>query len=294
MKKAALLTIFLLCITGVFSQKSGTFDPNLVLPNSRTLTLGKPGSSFTYVTYSLQPEVAASVENEIYNIEFDFTPNEEGKKPFSSMVIGINPIDGDIWSYRIQHQEFTKTNNTDGSLHYTYVLTVDRPKGFSYGVNQRFLGEVNDAVGGRISNLKVAYKDDQMIKQNLTVSRNIGVNGRIGIGVDFPSVALDVSGTIRSKEVKIEATGWADFVFNKDYKLPALNDVENHINSNKTLPGIPSEKEVKQNGIDLGEMQIKLLQKIEELTLYTIEQQKQLNEQSRQIKDLQERLTQNQ
>lgn len=282
------MTIFSLCITGVFSQKSGAFEPNLVLPNSRNLTLAKPGPSFSQAIYSLQPEVTTSKEKEVYNLEFDFIPNEVGKKPFSSMVIGINPSDGDSWSFRIQHSQFTKTNNADGSLHYTYVLTVDRPNGFSYGLNQRFLGEVNDAVGGHISNFKVTYKDDQISKYNLIVKKDMGVNGRVGIGVDFPSVALDVSGTIRSQVVKIEATGWADFVFDKAYKLPSLESIENHIQSNKTLPGIPSEKEVKENGIDLGDMQIKLLQKIEELTLYVIDQDKRikaLEEENKQLKN---------
>jgi hypothetical protein len=75
------------------------------------------------------------------------------------------------------------------------------------------------------------------------VNRNIGVNGRIGIGVVSPSTELDVAGTIRSKEVKIEATGWSDFVFDKNYDLQKLSEVEKHINEKQHLPGIPSEKE---------------------------------------------------
>jgi hypothetical protein len=290
MKKIALLMIIiLLYITNVFSQKSGVFNPNLVLTSSRTLTLAKPGSTYSQVTYSLQPEVAASTEKEIYNIEFDLISNESGKKPFTNMVVGKSP-QGDIWSFRIDHSLFTKTNNVDGSLHYTYTFIVDRANNYDFGKNQRFISEVNNAVGCQISNLKVTYKEDQTIKQNLIVDRNIGVNGRIGIGVDFPSVALDVSGTIRSKEVKIEATGWADFVFDKDYELPSLNEVANYIQTNNTLPGIPSEKEVLENGIDLGDMQLKLLQKIEELTLYMIAQDKRieaLEKENKQLKNQQ-------
>jgi len=101
-------------------------------------------------------------------------------------------------------------------------------------------------------------------------------NGNVGIGQSNPQNKLEVNGIIRAKGVKMEASGWADFVFNTDYKLPSLSEVENHIQKNKHLPGIPSEKEVKSEGIDLAEMQAKLLQKIEELTLYIIEQDKQI------------------
>ncbi|MFV0417921.1 MAG: hypothetical protein ACK5KT_04180 [Dysgonomonas sp.] len=110
--------------------------------------------------------------------------------------------------------------------------------------------------------------------------------GRVGIGTDSPQSLLDVNGTIRSKEVKIEATGWPDFVFDKDYKLPSLEDVEIHINEKGTLPNIPSEKDVKENGIDVGEIQAKLLQKIEELTLYVIDLKKENEEQNTLIEKL--------
>ncbi|SHF23709.1 hypothetical protein [Dysgonomonas macrotermitis] len=111
--------------------------------------------------------------------------------------------------------------------------------------------------------------------------------GNVGIGTDTPQNKLDVNGTIRAKEVKVE-TGWADFVFDKDYKLPTLQEVENHINEYKHLPDIPSEKEVKENGISLGEMQAKLLQKIEELTLYVIDLKKENQEQNNTIQSLKE------
>jgi hypothetical protein len=99
-------------------------------------------------------------------------------------------------------------------------------------------------------------------------------DGNVGIGVTDPGAyKLAVNGGIRAKEVVVE-TGWPDFVFADDYQLPALEDVEGFIRANRHLPGIPSEAEVLEHGVKVGEMQSKLLQKVEELTLYTIELQK--------------------
>ncbi|TPG36288.1 hypothetical protein [Flavobacterium pectinovorum] len=101
-------------------------------------------------------------------------------------------------------------------------------------------------------------------------------NGNVGIGTSNPKNKLDVNGTIHSKEVIVDMNNWSDFVFKKEYNLPTLKEVENHIEDKGHLENIPSEEEVLKNGINLGEMNAKLLQKIEELTLYMINQNKQI------------------
>ena len=102
--------------------------------------------------------------------------------------------------------------------------------------------------------------------------------GNVGIGTANPGAwKLAVNGKIRAKEVKVE-TGWADFVFYDDYELPTLEEVENHIEEKGHLKDIPDAREVEEKGILLGEISSKLLQKIEELTLYTIDQEKQIKE----------------
>lgn len=108
-------------------------------------------------------------------------------------------------------------------------------------------------------------------------------NGNVGIGTEFPADKLSVNGKIRAHEIKVEAANWPDYVFAKEHQLPTLQETEKHIKEKGHLPGIPSAVDVKTNGIDVGEMNAKLLQKIEELTLYLIEQSKELRNQNSKI-----------
>lgn len=102
-------------------------------------------------------------------------------------------------------------------------------------------------------------------------------NGNMGLGVSNPTNKLDVNGMIHAKEVKVDLQNWPDYVFENTYKLNSLEEIEKHIKDKGHLPNIPSAKEVMENGINLGDMNRKLLEKIEELTLYSIEQNKQIN-----------------
>lgn len=117
-------------------------------------------------------------------------------------------------------------------------------------------------------------------------------NGSLGIGTTTTgSHKLAVEGSIGAREIKVQATGWSDFVFKKDYKLTTLEEVENHIKEKGHLENIPSEEEVLKNGINLGEMNSKLLQKIEELTLYLIEMKKENIIQNQEIDNLKKQLS---
>ncbi|MEY4875347.1 MAG: hypothetical protein RL708_496 [Bacteroidota bacterium] len=108
-------------------------------------------------------------------------------------------------------------------------------------------------------------------------------DGNIGLSTN-PNTGfkLSVNGEIRAKGVTVE-TGWSDFVFDKDYKLMSITQLENYINQNHHLPQIPSAAQVAEHGIELGSMESKLLQKIEELTLYMVQQQKEIEELKKQV-----------
>lgn len=101
--------------------------------------------------------------------------------------------------------------------------------------------------------------------------------GNVGIGTLNPTYKLSVNGDIRTKEVVVE-TGWADYVFDKGYRLTSLDELEKFIQTNKHLPNIPSASEIEKNGLHVGDTQKKMMEKIEELTLYVIELKKELTE----------------
>ncbi len=99
----------------------------------------------------------------------------------------------------------------------------------------------------------------------------------VGIFTDSPvnGYKLSVNGGVTAEEVRVQAVG-ADFVFEDDYSLPTLSEVEGYIQEHRHLPEIPSAQQMQQDGVKLGELNMLLLQKVEELTLYTISQQKQI------------------
>ena len=113
-----------------------------------------------------------------------------------------------------------------------------------------------------------------------TEKMRITGNGNVLIGKTSQanqSYKLDINGSIRANEIVVNTNG-ADFVFDKKYFLRPLNQVEKFIKKNQRLPEIESASDMKNNGIDLGKLNIQLLQKIEELTLYTIEQEKKIRD----------------
>jgi hypothetical protein len=103
--------------------------------------------------------------------------------------------------------------------------------------------------------------------------------GGVGVGVTSlgAGVKFQVDGKIKCKEVEVALTPWPDHVFNANYNLRPLEEVEAFIVNNKHLPDVPNQQEIQNNGLNLGQMDAILLQKIEELTLYVIELKKENN-----------------
>ena len=151
--------------------------------------------------------------------------------------------------------EALKLNGADPSINF-----------YQNGVFKSFVTQSNDGlyVGVNNGNLR------------------LDATGQVAIGGVVPAASaykLTVTGKIICEELKVKlvSSGWPDYVFDKKYKLPTLSDVEKFIAKNNHLPNIPSAVEVEKNGIEVGDMQKKMMEKIEELTLYIISLQKQVD-----------------
>ena len=160
-------------------------------------------------------------------------------------------------------------------------------KGFS--IEHNFYGVTNSAIN--------FYRGSDTFGGFITFSTNnnteqlrIDPSGNVGIGTASPKERLSVNGKIRAHEIKVEATNWPDYVFEKEYHLSDLQSTKQFIKANGHLPEMPSAKTVATEGQNLGDIQIKLLKKVEELTLHLIrleetnrKQAKKINSQSKRI-----------
>lgn len=127
--------------------------------------------------------------------------------------------------------------------------------------------------------------DDTAAAYRLTITPS----GNVGINTVDPQNTLSVNGTVQAKEVVVN-TGWSDFVFAPDYPLASLNEIKAFVSTNHHLPDIPSAADVEKNGVNVGEMEARLLAKVEELTLHMIAAEERSEKLERQNRLLQERL----
>jgi hypothetical protein len=165
--------------------------------------------------------------------------------------------------------------------------------------------DLNSTQNNPYSRLVVDAKNNPVVFANLPVTLRDTVNnkplvinpttgaiqysswsGGSGASADIIRSSLAVNGTITAQKLKLSATGWPDYVFDSAYWLPALPQVENYIRGNNHLPGIPSAAEVEKNGLDVGKNEAALLQKVEELTLYAIEQNKEIQSLKQEMENL--------
>lgn len=172
----------------------------------------------------------------------------------------------------------------------------------------QLVGSGNAAVSGNYKYVAFQVANSYNSAVNTGVGKNIGLevyvaggdknyaaifqNGFVGIGTENPTQMLSVNGTILAKEVIVSnaSSYWPDYVFDADYSLMSLEELQNYINVNSHLPNIPNENEVEKNGVSLGEMQKLQMEKIEELTLYVLQLKEENEELKTQNSTLEERL----
>ncbi|SHE84997.1 hypothetical protein [Dysgonomonas macrotermitis] len=176
-----------------------------------------------------------------------------------------------------------------------HYMTVGTPKGlYKHNYFELKPGGASNGTLFTTFTMYTSPNENQQDKKVLIHSQGKSFfnGGYVGIGTENPLATLDVAGTIRAQEVKIEIVNGADHVFSEEYNLKPLSEIEAFIKENELLPEIPSEKQMQKDGLNINEFQIKLLQKIEELTLYSIQQAKQIEEQKEENIDLKKRVEQ--
>jgi hypothetical protein len=141
--------------------------------------------------------------------------------------------------------------------------------------NENNPGE-SDKMGGMIVESNNVWANTPSLSLVTANTRRLTIDagGNIGIGTISPHNSLDVNGTIHSKSVLIDLNGWNDYVFKRDYRLLPLSEVKTYIDQHQHLPEIPSEHEMIKNGLNISEMNKLLMKKVEELTLYAIENER--------------------
>jgi hypothetical protein len=162
--------------------------------------------------------------------------------------------------------------------------TGENMKSIAYQTNGQ---PINTTILSNIQDYTPNMNETHMVNNFLVMGNNVG------IGTMSPDEKLTVKGKIHTQEVRVDMSGplVPDYVFAEDYKLKSLQEVEDYIKENKHLPEIPSAKEIEKNGLMLAEMNMNLLKKMEEMTLYMIEQNKKIDQQNERILSLEQKLT---
>lgn len=236
--------------------------------SGHTLNLGTPPGTYAHNTIELRPGGATNGPLvSVFNMysspglnqhTLKITLQSDGPSYFNggNVGIGTSAIDN--------VQSWNKVLHLNGTGNAKFLVTTSN--GIKTGI---FSHDNYNAKIGTESNhnltFMAGYWNDVM---------TLTTQGNVGIGTLTPAEKLSVNGNIRCKKATVTLTGWPDYVFEKNYTLTPLPQLEQFIQQNKHLPEVPSAREVEQNGLDLGNNQATLLKKIEELTLYIIEQNK--------------------
>jgi hypothetical protein len=195
--------------------------------------------------------------------------------------------------------------NSSAPIHFAHAAGIDMTilEGGKVGIgtsNPRALLQISrygyGAIGLGDDDANVFYLTKETSDNSFNIWRGalgasanlfkINASGNIGIGTSNPQSKLAVNGTVTAKEVIVTLNGWSDYVFAPNYRLAPLSEVAKHIESERHLPGIPSEAEIVDKGLSMGEMQRLHMAKIEELTLYAIQAEREAHAQRKLVQEV--------
>ena len=250
-----------------------------------SLILGYCQLNFAQAQYGNFKLIDANTDSEIRAFSDDFTH-------FLSEADSLNIV-AEPFATNYTHVRFTSSDGhvqTEGVAPYAYRGDSNGDFGFTQTGASLYYGwapppgpldfTVEYLINGVVQNtdfFTITFEANPPTPSSTSLWNSNGStayfnSGSVGIGTSTPGeFRLAVNGPIRAKEVKVESSNWPDYVFTEDYDLPSLEEVQKHIDKNGHLFNIPSALEIKTNGLELGEMNRLLLEKIEELTLYILE-----------------------
>lgn len=272
---------------GVANAGGGAGDAYVA--GSGRLYLGTSNNFGRTQTLAINPDGTVGVGSFVTNARF----NVSGDTGASATVpvinartnyVGASHVRG-IQSYSVPNPGFGYGIQSTGGYIGGYFIsnggssssTTYGVYGYASGTAGTRIGVYGSAAGGTVENWG-GYFPTKTYTSELRVGGTKGAAGYVAA----------INGKLIATEVRVEAlASWPDYVFNSDYKLLSLDELEASINANKHLPGIPSAKEVKEGGIMLGDMQTKTIEKVEENTLYILE----LNKKIKMLEDKIEQLT---
>lgn len=206
---------------------------------------------------------------------------------FNNGYVGIGVPDPQ-YKLDVNGKVFLRTYDWHNATAYSYLhwashnLVMGVPAG-NYAVTRLDLRSGGSTQGKLFSEFTMYTANgvdnhEAKIKFNTEYDCWINTSGFIGIGTESPQNKLDVRGAIRADEIYVNQVSGADYVFDESYKLRPLSEVKEYVQKNQHLPEIPSADEMQRNGVNMNELQIQLLQKVEELTLYIIQQEQRIQE----------------
>ena len=267
--------VFMLALLSPLLVFSQTDDWDLSIPGQITYTNGKVGIGTSSPTEKLQVNGSLKLHNGAKLIQ-----NSNGV--YNELITASHGKSGGLMINAVYAGSGNPQNNA------VYAIN---PGG--YGASAGFIDYDGNAkrwsifnsiastgVGDPVAFKAIAIFDDSFISLSPIGDGNqfhLLSSGLVGIGTATPDSKLTVNGTIHSSEVKVDlSVPGPDYVFEENYNLRSLEETEAYIKTNKHLPEIPSAKEMEANGVQLGEMNMLLLKKIEELTLHLIEKDKEI------------------
>jgi len=269
----------------------GNFTANILVNHHKDIFVKTTSGGYTLGTIKIESDNRGS-----YFMSYKTTSSNEGRYYFTvealSSEIIIIPLPTGVAPTEIIHEHKTNYGTHESGTEGGTGKILSSSYSGRVGVGTTTPAGLLDVNGGYFSRGQEVIASDgtsSYIKAKGNIyfqnSSNNGVlatmtnTGSFGIGTSaIPTdYKLAIAGKVISEEVKVQLqTNWPDYVFANNYDLPKLTEVESHIKAKGHLKDIPSAEEVKKDGFFLGEMDAKLLQKIEELTLYTIQQEKKI------------------